>query len=171
MEAQRTSLNASAESPRAAYQIEIGETTASANVVMRMGDTLVLSGLSEKSFSNTRDGVPGLQDVPVVQYLFSNRKTNQIQRSVLILVTPRAPAQVAEAAAAEAEPMGARMLALRQQFGFKGRSPSHVEAIMNQMKSNELFREFRQGNVSMERWDRASSTGERLKEVLGFLYY
>ena len=47
-----------------AYQIEIAEITASANVVMQLGDTLVLSGLSEKSTSNTRDGVPVLQDIP-----------------------------------------------------------------------------------------------------------
>ncbi|MEP7312974.1 MAG: hypothetical protein ABI859_10350 [Pseudomonadota bacterium] len=35
--------------------------------------------------------MPGLQDVPGVQYLFSNKKTNHLQRSVLILVTPRLP--------------------------------------------------------------------------------
>jgi pilus assembly protein CpaC len=171
VDAQRTSLNASAENPRAAYQIEIGETTANANVVMRLGDTLVLSGLSEKSSSSTRDGVPGLQDVPGLQYLFSNKKTNDIQRSVLILVTPRAPVQTHDAAAKEADPMAARMQALRQQFGFSGGSPGNVEAIMNQLGSNELFREFRQGDVAMERWDRAHTTGERLKEALGFLYY
>jgi tetratricopeptide (TPR) repeat protein len=171
VEAQRTSLNATADNPRAAYQIEIGETTANANVVMKMGDTLVLSGLSEKSSSSTRDGVPGLQEVPLVQYLFSNKKTNEIQRSVLILVTPRAQVQVAEAGPAAADPMATRMKALREQFGFGGGSPSNVEAIMNQMQGNELFREFRQGDVSMERWDRAHTTGARLKEALGFLYY
>lgn len=37
---------------RVAYQIEIGETTANADVVMNLGDTLVLSGLSEKSTSS-----------------------------------------------------------------------------------------------------------------------
>ncbi len=171
VDAQRTSLNASAENPRAAYQIEIGETTANANVVMRMGDTLVLSGLSERSTSSTRDGVPGLQDVPVLQYLFSNKRSNDIQRSVLILVTPRAPVQTNETAAAQADPMATRMQALRQQFGFTGGSPGNVEAVMNQLQTNELFREFRQGDVSMERWDRARTTGERLKEALGFLYY
>ncbi|HET8694911.1 MAG TPA: tetratricopeptide repeat protein, partial [Aquabacterium sp.] len=97
VEAQRTSLNATNDNPKVAYQIEIAETTANANVVMKLGETLVLSGLSEKTSANTRDGVPGLQDVPFLQYLFSNSKTNDVQRSVLILVTPRAPAQVAEA--------------------------------------------------------------------------
>lgn len=171
VEAQRTSLNASSDNPRVAYQIEIGEITANANVVMNLGDTLVLSGLSEKSTSSTRDGVPGLQDLPVIQYLFSNKKTNDLQRSVLILVTPRAPVQVAEAAPGAGDSMASRMKALREKFGFANSSPANIEAIMTQLQSNEFFREFRQGDVSMERWDRMRSTGDRLREALGFLYY
>ncbi|MFZ5525175.1 MAG: secretion protein [Pseudomonadota bacterium] len=171
VEAQRTSLNASAENPRVAYQIEIGETTANANVVMNLGDTLVLSGLSEKTSTNTRDGVPGLQDVPGLQYLFSQKKTNDIQRSVLILVTPRPPAQVAEADKARLTSRAEDMKALRERFGLPTSVPSNVEAAMNQMKPNDFFREFRQGDVSMERWDRMRTTGDRLREALSFLYY
>lgn len=40
-----------------------------------------------------------------------------------------------------------------------------------QLQTNEFFREFRQADVSLERWDRARTTGDRLKEALGFLYY
>jgi tetratricopeptide (TPR) repeat protein len=172
VEAQRTSLNASSDNPRVAYQIEIGETTANANVVMNLGDTLVLSGLSEKSTSSTRDGVPGLQDVPVVQYLFSNKTSNHLQRSVLLLVTPRAPVQVDQAASGADDSMASRMKTLREKFGFSNSSsPANVEAIMSQLQSNDYFREFRQSDVSMERWDRMRSTGDRLREALGFLYY
>ncbi|MGC4060189.1 MAG: hypothetical protein QM749_04795 [Aquabacterium sp.] len=42
---------------------------------------------------------------------------------------------------------------------------------MNQMKPSDYFREFRQGDVSMERWDPTSGTGDRLREALDFLYY
>lgn len=169
VEAQRTSLNASSDNPRVAYQIEIGEITANANVVMKLGETLVLSGLSEKSSSSTRDGVPVLQDIPGIQYAFSNKKTNQLQRSVLILVTPRAPVQLAEAG--ERDSMEQRMNALRAQFGFAASTPSNIEAILNQLQPNAYFREFRQGDVTMERWERMHSTGDRLREALGFLYY
>lgn len=171
VEAQRTALNASSDNPRVAYQIEIGETTANANVVMNLGETLVLSGLSEKSFSSTRDGVPGLQDVPGIQYLFSNKRTNELQRSVLILVTPRSPAMVSEAAVSEAEPMAGRMKQLRERFGFADNTPPNLDAVMTQLQANDFFREFRQGDVSMERWDRMRTTADRLKDALGFLYY
>ena len=169
VEAQRTSLNATADNPKVAYQIEIAETTANANVVMQLGDTLVLSGLSEKSTSNTRDGVPVLQDVPVVQYLFSNKKTNDIQRSVLILITPRASVYTANLAQGTA--ISASTQALREKFGISGNTSSSVEAILSHLKASDLFREFRQGDVTLERWDRMNSTGDRLRQALGFLYY
>jgi len=173
VEAQRTALNTSSDNPRVAYQIEIGETTANANVVMNVGETLVLSGLSEKSSSTSRDGVPFLQDVPGVQYLFSNQKSNDLQRSVLILVTPRSPVQVAEAAPGESDPMAVRMKRLREKFGFAGASsiPPNIEAALTQLQGNDFYRQFRQADVSLERWERMRTTGDRLREALGFLYY
>lgn len=171
VEAQRTALNASSETSRVAYQIEIGELTANANVVMNLGETLLLSGLSEKTKTSTRDGVPGLQDVPVVQYLFSNKKTNDLQRSALILITPRAPVQIAEDTASENRSIAIRMKELREKFGFANNNPANIEAVMTQLQSNQFFREFRQGDVVMERWDRMRTTGDRLGEALGFLYY
>ena len=110
-------------------------TTANANVVMNLGDTLVLRGVTQKSSSSPRDGVPGLQDVPVVQDLFSNKKTNDIQRSVLILVTPRAPVQIAEAAAGANDPMANGMKALRERFGLPTSTTANVEAVLNQRQS------------------------------------
>jgi len=169
--AQRTSLNASSDNPRVAYQIEIGETTANANVVMNLGETLVLSGLSEKSSSSTRDGVPGLQAVPGLQYFFSNKRTNEMQRSVLILVTPRVPVQISEAAGSDREPMDVRMQRLRERFGIADHIPPNIDAIMTQLQGNEHYREFRQGDVSVERWHHTRTTGDRLKEALSFLYY
>ena len=170
VEAQRTQLNASAENANVAYRIEIGETTANANVVMSLGDTLVLSGLSEKLSTSTRDGVPGLQDVPGLQYLFSNKKSMDFQRSILILVTPRVPVQVA-ASDEEAAPMAARMKALQERFGFANNTSANTDAVMAQVQGNDFFREFRQGDVTVERWDRMRTTGNRLKEALEFLYY
>ena len=171
VEAQRTALNANSESSRVAHQIEIGETTANANVVMNLGDNLVLSDLSEKSSSSTRDGVPGLQDLPGIQYLFSNKRSNDLQRSVLILFTPRAPVQIAEASASDSDPLAARMTRLREKFGFANTNPPNIEAVLMQLQGNGFFREFRQGDVVMERWDRMRTTGDRLKEALSFLYY
>ncbi len=171
VEAQRTSLTASLDNPKVAYQIESGEITANANVVMTLGDTLVLSGLTEKSSTQTRDGVPVLQDVPGVQYLFSNKKTNDLQRSVLMLITPRTPTYTAAGGGGQAAGLDPAVKALREKFGFKGATPSNTDAVLSRLNSNVMFREFRQGDVAIERWDRMDSTGERLRQALEFLHY
>lgn len=171
VEAQRTSLTASVDNPKVAYQIESGEITANANVVMNLGDTLVLSGLSEKSTAQTRDGVPVLQDVPGVQYLFSNKKTNDLQRSVLMLITPRTPAYTARNGGEQTAGVDPAVLALRERFGFKGSTAANTDAVLSHLDKNVMFREFRQGDVTIERWDRMDSTGDRLRQALEFLYY
>jgi type II secretory pathway component GspD/PulD (secretin) len=81
VDTQRTFLNANVDATGFAYRLEISETSANANVVMKLGDTLVLSGLSEKEASSSRNGVPVLQDAPLLQYLFSSKRTSDFQRS------------------------------------------------------------------------------------------
>lgn len=167
VEAQRSSLNANIDAPKVAYHVEIGEISANANVVMNLGDTLVLSGLSEKASARTRDGVPLLQDLPIIQYLFSNKRTEDVQRSVLILLTPRMPAYMAKSGPPGVDGTGA----LREKFGLTGGNPSNAEAVLSHLQTNTLFREFRQGDVSLERWEHTNTTFERLRQALDFLYY
>ncbi len=172
VEAQRTFLNANVNSAGFAYRLEISETSSNANVVMRLGDTLVLSGLSEKESDSSRTGVPVLQDVPLVQYLFSNKLKADYQRSVLILITPRAPVYTSHADRPGQGPaVSESMKAVREKFGFGARTPANVESILNHLRSTNLFREFRQGDVSLERWDRMHSTLDRLVQAFSFLYY
>jgi pilus assembly protein CpaC len=171
VEAQRTFLNANVDNAGFAYRLEISETSANANVVLNLGDTLVLSGLSEKESSSSRTGVPVLQDVPVLQYLFSTKRNSDFQRSVLILITPRAPVYTSKMERGPGGAMTDSMRALREKLGFSGRTPANVESILNHLRTTNLFREFRQGDVSLERWDRMHSTGDRLRQALDFLYY
>jgi pilus assembly protein CpaC len=171
VEAQRTFLNANVDNAGFAYRLEISETSANANVVLNLGDTLVLSGLSEKESSSSRTGVPVLQDVPLIQYLFSTKRTSDFQRSVLILITPRAPVYTSKMERGPGGAMTDSMRALREKLGFSGRTPANVESILNHLRTTNLFREFRQGDVSLERWDRMHSTGDRLRQALEFLYY
>ncbi len=171
VDAVRTFLNANSDSAGFAYRLDINETSVSANVVMKLGETLVLSGLSEKESSSSRSGVPVLQDVPVVQYLFSNKRTSDFQRSVLILLTPRAPVYTSRIEKGQSPLALANMKALREKFGFPARTPANLESVLGHMRTTNFFREFRQGDVSMERWDRMHSTADRLNQALGFLYY
>lgn len=60
-----------------------------ANVKIKYGETLILDGLSSRSVAGQQDGVPVLQDIPIIQYLFNQKKQQLNSENVVVLVTPR----------------------------------------------------------------------------------
>jgi tetratricopeptide (TPR) repeat protein len=180
IDASRTFLKPPSANIGFTYKLEISEILANANVVMRMGDTLVLGGLSEKESTTNRDGVPLLQDVPGLQYLFSQQNKTDYQRSVLILITPR-PASYTwlseEAQSAIAKDSakdggvspGLDVLRARYSDWFK--PYPNLASVFHHLNYADLYREFRTGDVTLERWDRMDTTAERLRQALSFLYY
>ncbi len=177
IDASRTFLKPPSANIGFTYKLEISEILANANVVMRMGDTLVLGGLSEKESTTTRDGVPGVQDVPLLQYLFSQQAQTEYQKSVLILITPR-PASYTwlsdESKAAMAREDGeatAGVEVLRARYSDWFKPYPNLASVFHHLNLADLYREFRTGDVKLERWDRMDTTRQRLKQALGFLYF
>ena len=178
IDASRTFLKPPSSDIGFTYKLEISEILANANVVMRMGDTLILGGLSEKETTSNRDGVPGLQDMPVVQHLFSKQSKTDYQKSVLILITPR-PANYtwlsqeskAEFAKTPNDPFTPSMDVLRARYSDWFKPYPNLASVFHQLNAADLYREFRTGDVTLEAWDRMDSTRARLKQALGFLYY
>jgi type II secretory pathway component GspD/PulD (secretin) len=64
----------------------------SSEAVLRNGQTLILSGLSQRESRSVESGVPILRSIPVLKYLFSQTTTVQSDTAVVILLTPRDPA-------------------------------------------------------------------------------
>jgi len=183
IDASRTFLKPPSANIGFTYKLEISEILANANVVMRMGDTLVLGGLSEKESTNNRDGVPGLQDLPVVQYLFSQQQKTDYQRSVLILITPRPAAYTwvtEDGKPGSTSPVGgapgsdtatASVDVLRARYSDWFKPYPNLASVFHHLNSADLYREFRTGDVTLERWDRMDTTRERLRQALDFLFY
>lgn len=178
VDAARTFLKPPSTNISFTYKLEISEIVANANVVMRMGDTLILGGLSEKESTNTRDGVPVLQDVPGLQYLFSQQVKSDFQRSVLILITPRPVAyswlteESRAAIAAEGETaFTPSMDVLRARYSDWFKPYPNLASVFHHLNSADLYRQFRTGDVTLENWDRMKTTSERLEQALQFLYY
>ena len=184
VDAQRTFLKPPSSDVTYTYKLETSKIMVNANVVMSFGETLVLGGLSEKETSNARDGVPVLQDIPGVQYLFSTKKTDDFQRSVLMLITPREPQYTyrkqtsATLPQAGAEPgkgadLGGEgsMNELRARYGDWFKPYPNLASVFSQLNSSSIYREFRTGDVTLEKWDKQGTTIERLKQALDFLFY
>ena len=180
VDAQRTFLKPPSQDVSFTYKLETSKILVNANVVMEFGETLVLGGLSEKETTNTRDGVPVLQDIPGLQYLFSNKDTNDFQRSVLMLITPRAPqytyrsdANMASASASAGAGQGGEdsMKELRARYGDWFKPYPNLASVFSQLNSSSIYREFRTGDVTLEKWDKQSTALDRLKQALDFLFY
>jgi Tfp pilus assembly protein PilF len=178
IDASRTFLQPPSTNIGFTYKLEISEILANANVVMRMGDTLILGGLSEKETTSTRDGVPGVQDIPLLQYLFSAQQKTEYQKSVLILITPRPASYTwlseeskAEFAKTPDDPFTPSMDVLRARYSDWFKPYPNLASVFHHLNAADLYREFRTGDVTLEPWDRMDSTRSRLKQALGYLYY
>jgi tetratricopeptide (TPR) repeat protein len=180
IDASRTFLKPPSANIGFTYKLEISEILANANVVMRMGDTLVLGGLSEKESTTNRDGVPLLQELPGLQYLFSQQTKTDYQRSVLILITPRpasytwlseeAQAAIAKDSAKDGG-MSPGLDVLRARYSDWFKPYPNLASVFHHLNYADLYREFRTGDVTLERWDRMDTTADRLRQALNFLYY
>ena len=153
--------------------VQTTRTQVSASAVMKFGETLILSGLSEKETERIKGGVPVLKDIPIIQYLFSNETTLDFTKSVIILLTPR-PARFTtrpEPSAAATPPPPQRNLAeLKGRLGEFKPAPN-LDAAFYHLKDAELFKEFRSGDVRLERWVTPFTLGTILRRTLKFLYY
>lgn len=59
-------------------------------VAVRSGEPIVLGGLIRENDTNTRSGVPGFADIPLLGALFSTTSNLRNRTELLVLMTPRA---------------------------------------------------------------------------------
>ncbi len=159
------------------FRLDTTKTIVNANVVMRFGETVVLSGLSERDVERDNSGVPGLRNVPIVQYLFSKNQVREYSKSVLILLTPRRPSYTnrsddaikADRAKLNADQQVAAEFEDKYKVWFK---PVPNVALANAMlESASVYREFRTGDVDLPNWRTEAAHSYRLKRALSFLFF
>jgi len=148
---------------------QISKTQVNANVTMQFGDTLILSGLSERETDEQSSGVPLLKDLPGVQYMFSNENTLNYTKSVIIMMTPRRPQYTNEegTAAAAAEGNLADLKKNNEYFN----PGSNLDAVFHNLGEYRFFREFRASDVTMERWTSPRSIARMIGNSLKFIWY
>lgn len=61
---------------------------ASSEVVVHDGETVVIGGLTVREHHEVTRGVPLLMHLPGLGRLFRSRRTEEVQRDLVILVTP-----------------------------------------------------------------------------------
>lgn len=153
------------------FRLDTTKTNVNSTVTMKYGETLILGGLSERETSKSSDGVPGLMNIPILNYLFSQRVQRQFERSILILLTPRRPQYARRAEEDRQKTVGEMSdlekdidrLSHRHQDWFTPH-PTFNE-IFKKLQGREFFQEFRSGDVQIQSWEKAPESLKRIGEV------
>ena len=117
-----------------------------------------------------------MQDIPGIQYLFSHEDTLDFTKSVLILLTPREPRYTHADGSPKTDrvnPADAKLPSLDE---LKGRHDwfkpaANLDAVFQHLKDRRLFKEFRSGDVRLEKWEDEIGLGLRIERALDFLYF
>jgi len=120
--------------------------------------------------------VPGLQEVPVLQYGFSREDNTEFQKSVLILLTPRRPAYTHQSTTPKSDPEQSSpnktiLNKLRSRYSDWFLPYPNWASVFNHMQKNSLYREFRTGDVELENWENDRVRSNRIKRILDFIYF
>ncbi|SDH21152.1 type II and III secretion system protein [Roseospirillum parvum] len=150
------------------------KTSVQAKAVLRFGETLILSGLSQRGNEDSESGVPVLKDIPGIQYLFSSREELETKTSILILLTPHRPRYTE--AVMDAEALDSRQ-DLERVYTDKLKSArrianTNLNAVISHFNEDSLFyRQFRTGDIELRFFEDDDSIFGAIKRTLGFLYY
>ena len=68
--------------------IIVNKTEAQTNVVLQDGQTIAIGGLIREDKTNTKTGIPYLNQIPVLGLLFGNTSKEVTRRELIILLTP-----------------------------------------------------------------------------------
>lgn len=77
------------ESPNADVALMQTRNAVNGTALVKYGQTFILNGLVEREKDEMRNGVPILEDIPVLQYFFNKSTTLDYNRQILTLVTVR----------------------------------------------------------------------------------
>lgn len=149
------------------------KTSISANLTLGYGETMVLSGLSDQEKEKTDDKVPGLGDIPAVQYLFRRQEETSAKKTVLILLTPRRATldynQQAEPLP-EPESVDTTNIGKLQKTAPWMQPAPHLSALVRHLSRYEFFNHFRTGDMQLENWAGEGTVLDAIKRHLEYLY-
>lgn len=161
--------------------VRVSKNEVSANVVLQYGQTLVLGGLREKQTSEIKSGVPILQDLPFVQYLFSHKKSEDYHKSIITLITPRRVLPEVYVSSADLgavgtvkEDVGKRpyLAELKKSSSTLLSVDENIKHIMRHLNGHRAIREFREADLFDAVWyGSKGDLGSILKKTVTFLYY
>jgi general secretion pathway protein D len=144
------------------------------NIKMKLGETVILGGISERTQANSKSGVPLLQNIPGIQYLFSKEETSSERRSIVYMLTPRSHKAVQRKTRqyfAKGQEFGNRPNLTELEKRHKDWFDPGYHHISILDKLGHLYSEFRTGDLKKLSWHKEESLEQELNIIAGYLWY
>lgn len=139
-------------------------------VKVKLGETVMLGGITERIETQDKSGFPGLQDVPLLQYFFSKETTSSEHKSVVYLLTPRTYESNKHAIKSIGHRINQPNLKELELRNVDWYDPDYNMAISFKHLM-PIYREFRHGDLSALQWDMKKNYEEQVTQASSFLYY
>ena len=78
-------------------QIIINKNDVTTNLIVQDGQTIIIGGLIREKISDSNAGIPWLNKIPILGYLFGNTKDESSRSEIVILLTPRVMKSIQDA--------------------------------------------------------------------------
>ena len=144
-----------------------------ASLVAGYGETVILSGLTQRDQTRSQSGAPLLQNVPGLQYAFSQSQPLDDYETVMVMISLRKP----EVVTRKTDIASLRAAALAgKAHSFDWRVDDYekkisatlpgLESSLATLTTNELYRGFMAGDLADSRWDEPGKLDALTRQIL-----
>ena len=147
-----------------------------ASALVSYGQTFVLNGLVERELDVTENGVPFLQDIPILQYFFKRSVTMDYSRQILTLVTVRKLVD-SEDSIAKAKNKGGLMSShkmsdqVQEYLDLQNNKPVLDEVLAGLRADNGLYTKLRQRDLIQESYGSKSIIKRLIEDIKDLAYF
>ena len=147
-----------------------------ASALVSYGQTFVLNGLVERELDVTENGVPLLQDIPILQYFFKRAVTLDYSRQILTLVTVRKLVDSDESIA-KAKNKGGLMSShkmsdqVQEYMDLQNNKPVLDEVLAGLRADNGLYTKLRQRDLIQESYGSKSIIKRLIEDIKDLAYF
>ena len=147
-----------------------------ASALVSDGQTFVLNGLVERELDVTENGVPLLQDIPILQYFFKRSVTMDYSRQILTLVTVRKLVD-SEDSIAKAKTKGGLMSShkmsdqVQEYLDLQNNKPVLDEVLAGLRADNGLYTKLRQRDLIQESYGSKSIIKRLIEDIKDLAYF
>ncbi len=153
--------------------LQTSSTLLNTSVILKFGETLIVSGIISTDRLRNKQGVPLLEKIPLVQYFTSNRTDTDNEKSVLVFITPQRPkyTQNGQPDMIDKEGDDEETRWVKRMLRKKYTPPDNTVSALAHLVNNRYYRYIRREDAIGEPWSKYRSVEGQLKILKEFLWY